>query len=206
MSTTLDSELTRASLLRDAGDPANQKAQAAFAEHYGGLIRKWCRKRRLQDADQDDVAQTILCKLIEMLPTFKYDQNKRFGGLLRTMIHHAIVDIHRKRQRQPGGYGSGDTGVRDQLGNVLAPDDESVEGLAQALARCMKRDQRIREACERVRLKVKPHTWKAFWLTTIEGEPAAVVAERLGMAKGTVPVAKYRVAKMIQSEVAGMDG
>ena len=200
MTMTLDSR-TRASLLLAAGDPANQEAQAAFAESYPGLIREWSRRLGFQEADQDDVTQTILCRLIEMLPTFKYDPTKCFRGLLRTMIHHAIVDMHRKRQRQPGVRGSGDTRVLDGLHEAPTPDDPSVEDLVQGLTRQMERDQRVREACEAVRRRVKPHTWQAFWHTTVEDEPVAEVAERLGITQGAVLVDKHRVTKMIRAEV-----
>ena len=42
-----------------------------------------------------------------MLPTFKYDPSKRFRGLVHDMVYHAIMDLHRERQRRPAGYGSG---------------------------------------------------------------------------------------------------
>jgi RNA polymerase sigma-70 factor (ECF subfamily) len=116
------------------------------------------------------------------------------------------VDLHRERQRHSAGYGSGDTGVLRQLHAVPAPDDPAVEGLSQELAGQVERDQRLHEACERVRRRVEEHTWQAFWLTTVEGEPAAEVAQRLGMAKGAVSVAKHRVIKMIRLEVEGTAG
>src|SRR6516165_8549944 len=100
MPTTLDVP-TRASLLLAAGDRANQEARAAFAERYAGLIRGWCRRWGLQEADQDNVVQTIWCRLFEMLPTFQYDPGKRFRGFVKTMVHNAIMDLHRERQRRP---------------------------------------------------------------------------------------------------------
>ena len=192
---------TRASLLLAAGDPANKEAQAAFAEYYGDLIRSWCRRWGLQEADQNDIKQSILCRLLVMLPTFKYDPSKRFRGLLGWMIKTEIAELHRTRQRRPGGYGSGDTDVLGQLHEAPAPDDSAVEDLTQVLAGLMERGQQLREACERVQKRVKPSTWQAFWLTTYEGLPAADVAERLGMPKGTVFVYKNRMTKEIQSEI-----
>jgi hypothetical protein len=50
MSTTLDVP-TRVSLLEAARDPANEKAREAFAECYAGLIRDWCRRWGVQEAD-----------------------------------------------------------------------------------------------------------------------------------------------------------
>jgi RNA polymerase sigma-70 factor (ECF subfamily) len=200
MSTTLDVP-TRASLLLAASDPANEKARAAFAECYAGLIRDWCRRWELREADQEDVVQRIWVRLFEKLP--KYDPSQRFRGWLHTMIKHAIADHHRERQRHPAGYGSGDTGVLSQLHEVPAPDDPAVEDLSQGLAGQVERDQRLHEACECVRRRVKPHNWQAFWLTTYEGEPVAVVAERLGMTPGAILVAKHRVIKMIRKEFEG---
>ena len=77
MPTTLD-DSTRASLVLAAGDPANHEARAAFAECYERLIRRWCRGQGLQPADQDDVVQTILCRLFQMLPEFHCDPKKSF--------------------------------------------------------------------------------------------------------------------------------
>lgn len=205
MSTMLEPR-TRASLLLAAGDPANQEAREAFAECYGRLIRDWCGRTGLQEADRGDVTQSVLARLLEMLTTFKYDPNKRFRGLVHRAVYRAVVDLHRDRQRRPAGYGSGDTGVLGQLHEVPAPDDRAVEDLTQELAGQVERDQRLHEACERVRRRVKPHTWQAFWLTTVEGEPLADVVQRLGMTSGAILVAKHRVTKLIQSEVGGMAG
>jgi RNA polymerase sigma-70 factor (ECF subfamily) len=205
MAMTLDVP-TRASLLLAAGDPANQEAWAAFTRCYAGLIRDWCRRWGVQEADQDDVVQSILCRLLEILPTFKYDPNKSFRGLLRVMVKRAIVDLHRARQGRPGGYGSGDTGVLGLLHEAPAPDDASVEDLVQELAGQVERDQQLQAACERVRQRVKAHNWQAFQLTMVEAEPVAEVAQRLGMTKGAVLVAKHRVIQMIRSEVEGTAG
>jgi RNA polymerase sigma-70 factor (ECF subfamily) len=202
MPTTLDVP-TRASLLLAAGDRANQEARAAFAERYAGLIRGWCRRWGLQEADQDNVVQTIWCRLFEMLPTFQYDPGKRFRGFVKTMVHNAIMDLHRERQRRPGACGSGDTDVRNLLDEVPDPDNPAVEDLTGELVGQVEQDQRVQRACERVRLRVKPHNWQAFWLTTVDGEPLAEVAQQLGMTKGAVLVAKHRVSKMIREEVVG---
>jgi DNA-directed RNA polymerase specialized sigma24 family protein len=69
MSATFDPR-TRSSLLPAAGDPANQQTQAAFEERYGRLIREFCGRWRMQKADQDEIAQTVLFALFKMLPRF----------------------------------------------------------------------------------------------------------------------------------------
>src|SRR5690242_13505639 len=116
MATTPDAR-TSATLLVAAGDPANPQARARFAETYAGLIREGCRRRGVQEADRDDVAQAVVCLLFRVvLPRFadgtlRYDPGRRFRGLLHRMIYRAVADLHRARRRRPGDHGCGDTRV-----------------------------------------------------------------------------------------------
>jgi RNA polymerase sigma factor (sigma-70 family) len=197
---------TRASLLLAAGNPANEKAREAFAVCYGELVRTWCRRSRLQKADEDDLVQTVVFRLLERLPSFKYDPSKRYRGYVSRAVHNAIEDIKRKRQRHPGGHGSGDTGVLGRLHEEPGQDDPAVEDLSNALADQMERGQRLRDACERVRDQVKPRTWQAFELTAVNGQSAADVGQQLEMTPGAVLVARHRVTKKIRSEFEGTAG
>jgi RNA polymerase sigma-70 factor (ECF subfamily) len=200
MGTTLE-DRTRASLLLDAGDPRNQERRAEFVDRYAPVIRGWCQRRGLQPADQEDVAQTVLCRLFQVLPTFEYDPRRRFRGLLYRAVSRAVADIFRERARRPGGRGSGDTRVQGRLDAEPAPDDPDVEDLVRGLGEQIEFDQRVRAACARVRGRVEPHTWQAFWLTVVEGMGGAEAAERLGMRRAAVPVAKHRVLKLIRREL-----
>jgi RNA polymerase sigma-70 factor (ECF subfamily) len=206
MTTTFE-DRTRASLILAAGDPHNERARAAFVACYGDLIRGWCRRKGLQGADQDDVAQTVLRRIFERLPAFSYDPSKRFRGLLYAAVGRAVVDLYRERKRRPGGRGSGDSGVLSRLHAV--PDPDAVEDLVGELSEQMERNQRVNDACERVRARVEPHTWQAFWLTVVEGLTGPEAAARLAMNKTAVLVCKHRVIKMIREEVgvaAGGEG
>ena len=49
--------------------------------------------------------------------------------------------------------------------------------------------------------RVKPTTWEAFRLTSIENLPGAEVAVRLGVQVSGVFVAKHRVMKLLEEEV-----
>jgi RNA polymerase sigma-70 factor, ECF subfamily len=201
MATTLEPP-TRLSLLDRARDPADQKAWADFVECYAGLIRHWC--RGLQDADRDDVTQAILCRLFQRLPGFQYDPSKgRFRGWLRTMVNHAIVDRVREQEGQPGGRGSGDTAVLEQLHGAPAPDDASIED---PVAESTGQTEPVQRVLDGIRQRVKAKTWLAFWLTTVEGQSSQEVAEQLKMKKVDVPVYKHRVIKMIRSEIEGAAG
>jgi RNA polymerase sigma-70 factor (ECF subfamily) len=189
---------TRITLLfRLRRDPGDAEAWAEFVEHYGGKILGWCRAWHLQDADARDVTQTVLLKLAVRMRDFAYDPDKSFRAWLKTVARHAWLAL-REQQGRPGG-GSGDTGVLEQLHSVAAGEDllkRLEEGFDQEL---------LAEAVRRVRLRVAPHTWEAFRLTTEEGLSGAEASARTGMRVSQIYVAKRRVQQMLQDEVHNLE-
>jgi DNA-directed RNA polymerase specialized sigma24 family protein len=66
--------------------------------------------------------------------------------------------------------------------------------------------EQLAQARTQVQQRVEAHTWEAFHLTAVEGLSGAEVAERLGLKLATVFKAKSKVQKMLQAEVARLDG
>ena len=189
---------TRITLLgRLRRDPTNQAAWGEFVEHYGRKIYGWCRKWNLQEADAQDVTQNVLLKLAQKLREFTYDPSRSFRAWLKTLTHHAWSDFVESRQRP--GLGSGDSQVGSLLGSIEARED-LVKHLEAEFDR-----ELLEEAMQRVRLRVAPQTWQAFTLTAIEGCSGAEAAERIPMQVAQVFVAKRRVQKMLQEEVAKLE-
>jgi RNA polymerase sigma factor (sigma-70 family) len=178
--------------------PTDQAAWGEFVDRYGRKIYAWCRQWHLQDADAQDVTQTVLVRLAQRLPTFRYDRSRSFRGWLRTLTQHAWSDFLKKRER--GGRGSGDKQVEAFL--------ESLETRANLLAALEEHfDQELlEEATARVRLRVAPRTWEAFRLTAVEGLPGAEAARRLQMRVATVFKAKSRVQRLLQEIIAELEG
>jgi RNA polymerase sigma-70 factor (ECF subfamily) len=192
-----DSE-TRVTLLgRLRRAPANQAAWAEFVEHYGAKIYGWCRKWGLQEADAQDVTQNVLLKLAQKMREFTYDPSRSFRAWLKTLAHNAWCDLLENRQRP--GLGSGDSRVGDMLLSVEARAD-----LLKHLEAEFDREI-LEEAIVRVRLRVAPQTWSAFALTALEGLSGAEAASRIPMQVAQVFIAKRRVQKMLQEEVAKLD-
>src|SRR5262245_59828472 len=189
---------TRVSLLgRLRRDPGDQEAWREFVEHYGTRIYDWCRRWGLQEADARDVTQNVLLKLAEKLRDFRYDPSRSFRAWLKTLTHHAWSDFLEARKRP--GMGSGDSQVALLLDNVAAREDLLLR-LEEEFDR-----ELLEEAMTRVRLRVAPQTWEAFRLTAMEGLAGAEAAERIPMQVAQVFVAKRRVQKMIQEEIARLE-
>jgi RNA polymerase sigma-70 factor (ECF subfamily) len=186
---------TRVTLLgRLRTNPADAAAWGEFVEHYGPKIYAWCRRWHAQEADAEDVTQTVLLKLADKLRDFAYDPARSFRAWLKTLTHRAWYDLQKARRRP--GQGSGDSDVWDLLDNVAARDD-LVKDLE---AECER--QLLEEAMLRVRQRVALPTWDAFRLTAVEGQAGAEAARRLGMAASQVFVCKFRVQKLLEEEMA----
>ena len=190
---------TRMSLLgRLREGPGSAEDWAAFIDHYGPRIYAWCQRWGLQEADAQDVTQNVLLKLAQKMQDFAYDPARSFRAWLKTLTRHACSDYREARQRP--GLGSGDSEVGLLLENVAARED-----LLKRLDEEFDREL-LEEAMARARARVAPQTWQAFALTALEGLSGADAGTRIPMAVGQVFVAKRRVQKLIQEELARLEG
>ena len=60
----------------------DQAAWREFVSRYGGPIYNWCRRWKLQEADAQDVTQTVLLRLAERLRTFRVRPGEKLSRLL----------------------------------------------------------------------------------------------------------------------------
>jgi RNA polymerase sigma factor (sigma-70 family) len=188
---------TRVTLLNQLRqDPSDQAGWDEFVERYGRHIYRWCRQWKLQNADAEDVTQDILVKITQKLGAFAYDPSRSFRGWLKTVAHHTWRDFNDRRHAQRA---AGHSRVQELMLAVEARED-----LAQKLEQAF--DLELLEGAKvRVRLRVASHTWEAFRLMALEGLPVAEVAAKVHMQVAMVYVAKSKVQKMLQEEIAKLE-
>src|SRR5262245_22987065 len=109
-------------LVRLQQSPPDQAAWNEFVERYGRRIENWCGQWGLQAADAEDVAQTVLVKLLRAAQTFRYDPQEKFRAWLKTVTHHAWRDLVRGRRHIAGG---GNQELSDPLESLEARDNLS---------------------------------------------------------------------------------
>jgi RNA polymerase sigma-70 factor (ECF subfamily) len=184
-------------LLKLRTAPSDQEAWAEFVRRYGPRIHGWCRRWGLQEADAQDITQTVLLKLLQAIQTFQYDPQLRFRAWLKTIAHHAWRDLLRGQRQLASG---GDDARYDPLQSLEARDDLAawIEGAYE--------QELLDEAVVRVRPRVQPQTWDAFRLTTYDGLSGAEAAARLGMAITSVYKAKSNIRKLLEAEVRSLEG
>jgi RNA polymerase sigma-70 factor (ECF subfamily) len=178
-------------------NPNDQQAWNAFVERYGRKIYGWTRARGLQEADAQDVTQTVLVELALQMSKFEYQPSGSFRGWLRTIAYRVWCDFLKARQRAAGTTGS------DEIFTQLASPDAGEDLLRQLDAESER--ELMEEAMARVRLRVQPQTWRAFMMTALEGKSGVEAAEALGLKVGTVWVARSKVTKMLQEEIQRLD-
>jgi RNA polymerase sigma factor (sigma-70 family) len=192
----VESQTSATLLARLRQVPADQAAWARFTERYGRKIYAWCRQWGLQEADAEDVTQTVLLKLAEKMQTFDYDPARSFRGWLMTVARHAWSDYWSGRKAVVAAGGSHALEVLHTV--------EAREDLVRRLDDEFDREL-LDEATARVRLRVTPRTWEAFERTALRGQSGAEAAKALGMKVATVFVARSKVQKMLREEMRKLD-
>src|SRR5438477_9635034 len=192
-----DSPLTRASLLVQLRSGSNHVAWQEFVRLYGPVIYGFARKRGLQDADAADLMQDVMRSVSTAIGRLDYDRNQgTFRGWLFTITRNKIFNFLSARRLRP--QGSGDTTTNRLL--ETRPDESDGNDAWE-----LEYQRRLAAlAMERVKGEFQETTWRAFWLTAVEGVAAAEVAKQIGLSPGAIYVAKSRVLARLKDEVETM--
>ncbi len=183
-------------LARLRRQPVDGAAWQKFVERYRPGILSFCLAFPLQPADAEDVAQTVLLKLVRKLRDFHYDPNQSFRGWLKAVTRNILLDYHAQLRADRG---SGDSDVLHLLENV-----EAREGLVQQLE--AEFDHELLDlALRTVQPRVPAQQWEAFRLTALEGLSGADAAAQLGMLVATVYTSKSKVQKLVREEIQRLE-
>ncbi|NLF67913.1 MAG: sigma-70 family RNA polymerase sigma factor [Candidatus Anammoximicrobium sp.] len=172
-------------------DPAGWQQ---FAQLYGPVVYRWCRRSQLQPQDAADVVQDVFAAVLANVGGFRRNRpGDSFRGWLWTICQNKIRDhFHRRRDQAQGG-----TDAQQRWTQIPDPEwdasDTAPRGDDQAFL-----TQRVMELA---RAGVQDRTWQAFWRLTVDGQEVADVARELGMSVPAVYKAKYRVLRQIRNVV-----
>ena len=144
---------------------------------YGPLVYSWSRQGDLQPADAADVVQEVFRAVYRALPNFQHGQSgDSFRGWLRVIAQNKLRDHFRRHGRSPQPLQSDDA--------FQPPDPQSGD---QSNTPAAEHIQLVRRALALIRTEFAESTWQAFWLTAVEGQPAADAANKLAITAGARP-------------------
>ncbi len=167
-------------------------------EIYEPLVYRLARQRGLQHADAEDLTQEVFAAVSKAIGTFDPDSEKgSFRGWLSRIARNRIIN---SLTRKKGPTGTGDTGFQDFLNQQPALEEEAVTQFEIEYRR-----EVFRWAAQCVRQDFQEDTWRAFWLTGVEGESIESVAKLLGKTRGAIRIARCRVLARLKEEVARLE-
>jgi len=185
---------TRPSLIVRLRDCRDADAWYDFVDVYRPVIVSVARSRGLQLADAEDLAQGVLVSVAGAIERFDPDGPARFRTWLRKIAENAILNAITRRKP--------DVGVGGDVDETLLQPIATPDTLASTLLRTEYRSGILRWAAKRIRPEFSDVTWKAFWMTAVEGAAAEQVGRRLGRNRGSIYAARSRVMKRLLAEVA----
>lgn len=189
---------TRDSLLLRVGNPADVEAWREFAAIYRPAAYRMARRRGLQDADADDLAQRVLLAISQQIATWRpASPQGSFRAWLAVVARNQIVNALTRRRNDAG---IGGTSFVERLQNQPAPNGAATDEFDEECRRAV-----FRVAAEHVRRECHDTTWQAFWLTTVERLPIAEAARRLGKSAGVVYAGRSRIMRRLKEKVRELE-
>jgi RNA polymerase sigma-70 factor (ECF subfamily) len=162
----------------------------ALIDLYQPLLLAWTARAGVRGPDADDLAQEVLLVVFREVGKFERRGPGAFRAWLRGVLANRLRNHFRAAQHRPAGTGGSD--FQRWLDELESPDSalsrlgdkEHDEHVASSLLRQVQRD-------------FAPTTWQAFRRHALDGEPAARVAEELGLSLNSVLLAESRVLKRL---------
>jgi RNA polymerase sigma-70 factor (ECF subfamily) len=163
---------------------------------YLPLVQRWLRRVPGLGNEADDLAQEVFVVVIRELPRFERRREGSFRAWLRTITANKARNHCKQRDRRPTVGMDQAEGFLDQMAD---PDSD--------LARewdCEHDEHVIQKLLAAVRADFNPTTWEAFRRLALDGQPAARVAEEMGMPENAVLLAKSRVIRRLRREAGDL--
>jgi RNA polymerase sigma-70 factor (ECF subfamily) len=171
------------------------EAWRVVVELYTPLLHHWCARRGVRGADAEDVAQEVFQAAAAGLARFRREhEGDSFRAWLRGITRNILLLHFRRAHRQPRARGGTDALARLQEVAEAEPPEADVDDSPSELEALRRR------ALELVRGQVEERTWRAFWLTAIEGRSPNDIAPGLGLSPTSVRMAKYRVLRRLKAQ------
>ena len=138
------------------------------------------------------------CSLCEQNRESRLPARGKFRTWLFRIARNLMINLLAHQRRHP--QASGDTGVKRLLEQQPAP-----VGQDTALFDREYKRQTFRWAAEQIRGEFRDTTWRAFWMTSVEGKPVKEAAGELGLTVGAVYIARSRVMARLRQRIERLE-
>jgi len=182
---------TSLTLLDRLRRPDQAGAWEHFVKLYAPMLMHWAELQGFQGADAEDLSQTVLLKLIRLLPTYERKDGQSFRGWLFTICRNECRDYRVRIATRA-------------LPTIDGLSDIAVDADPSSLDEAEYRKWLVHRTLDLIRSDFSSDTWLAFTRFVLEGQPAAKVATGLGITPNAVYLARNRVLTRLRQELAGL--
>ena len=167
---------------------------------FNPIVYRWARQAGLSGSDAADVVQDVFIAIARRIGSFERQRTQgSFRSWLATITRNRIRDSFRQQQRSPGGVGG--TAALNQLNQLTNPPNPTDDDLDNSVSVASLDDYLPQQVLQIVKADCDDRTWQAFWLTTVMGDAAKDVADRLEMNVTSVYQAKSRILRRLRRQL-----
>lgn len=199
----MDSVSTNPSLLEALRGGADERAWERFVECYERMLVSFAKRLSLTDSDACDAAQETLTAVFTHFRSLPepFDRSKgRFRSWLHGVAKHKVLDIKKAKFKHAHAQLSVHEGAIGQSAH-----EQFVEEHGDPIDKAFDQEWRLNQvarALEVVKQETDPSVYQAFFLTFVEMQKPAKVAEFLGVSKNAVYVSKSKTLKRVKKIAA----
>lgn len=194
---------TRRSLILKLANWQDQRSWDEFYRTYWRLIYSVAIQAGLHEQEAWDVVQETVLTIADQTRKNLYDPERgSFKTWLWKVTRWRIGDQFRQRRKETASAGSpeADSSELTPLDYVADEGDSSFEKIWEKEWR----ENMMKAALERVKMKVAPKQFQIFDYNVIQGMRAAEVRRKLGVSLAQVYLAKHRVGSLLKKEIRYM--
>ena len=177
--------------LQAADAAPREMAWEEFYVRYAPVITAFARRLGTRQADVEDIVQEVMIGFFAKSPTFIYDPNKgRFRGYLKVCTYRALS----KRMADKNVLGQ-------RPFQELDPDSLAIDQVWNDAWE----ENRVRRALDELRIAMsRTKAFAAFERYVLLEEPAAAVAEKLGMHVNSVYRAREQIGRLLKEKLSSL--
>lgn len=189
---------TRPSLILRVRDPNDADAWNQFATLYRPVILRLARRKGIQAADAEDLAQQVLLSVAGAIERWQPDQQRaRFRTWLQTIVRNAILNAVQRRSPDQAAGGDCDP-ERFEINQTTRTDDEKT-------LRDEYRRELFQQAAQQIHAEFAEDTWDSFWKTAVQGIDIEILSSQSGRTRGSIYASRSRVMKRLREAIEELE-
>ena len=189
---------TRPSLILRVRDPNDADAWNQFATLYRPVILRLARRKGIQAADAEDLAQQVLLSVAGAIERWQPDQQRaRFRTWLQTIVRNAILNAVQRRSPDQAAGGDSDSERFEIDQNTRTDDEETL--------RDEYRRELFQQAAQQIHAEFAEDTWDSFWKTAVQGIDIESLSSQTGRTRGSIYASRSRIMKRLREAIEELE-